>query len=85
MDEARLTVITRAYVVQSPLTKSPARPHRMQIAPRVPANQDAAAQESAADLGNLARGFAWALTLEGAAVLAIYSVWQLGHLLALHF
>ena len=84
-DEARLTVITRAYVVQSPLASSAARPHRVQTAHPVISHQHAATQDAAVDPGNFGKGLAWALIIEGAAGLAIYALWQLWRLLALHF
>lgn len=85
IDEARLTVITRAYVVHSPLSRNTARPHRVQVLPRAAANERAMTQEAGMGRGNFAKGFAWTLTIEGAAVLAIYAAWHFGHLLPLHF
>ncbi len=57
----------------------------MQVAPRVTANEAAVPQKAAEDVGNLAKGFAWALMIEGAAALAIYAVWHFWHVLQFHF
>lgn len=84
INDAHLTVITRAYVVHSPLARNTARPRRMLVVPRA-AEMAAMPQEPAVAPGNVGKGLAWALTLEGAGGLAFYAVWHFWHMLPLHF
>lgn len=83
-DRARLTVITRAFVCESPIARSAAPQRPVHTVIRVVPPGATQPEEAVAHVGKLGKGLAWTLAIECAAALFVYAIWHVWHTFQSH-